>query len=128
MRLTREGFTLVELMIVVVIIGILAAVAIPKFSQVSKSAKEAEAGPFLKQLLTLQERHRQARDQFATQLAVLEGGTGSFSTGKYYEYELTSDPDGGTYIACARPRAGFDLKYFTIDQDGEIEPREGGCS
>lgn len=48
----REGFTLIELMIVVAIIGILAAIAIPAFINYVKRSKTSEAPSNLKALFT----------------------------------------------------------------------------
>ena len=56
----EKGFTLIELMIVVVIIGLLAAMAIPRFMRVTTKSKQSEAKLVLKQIYTNERAYRQA--------------------------------------------------------------------
>ena len=69
----NDGFTLIELMIVVVIIGILAAIAIPKFTSVSNGAKQAEAEPILKQICSLAESYELKEGSPPANLAAITG-------------------------------------------------------
>ncbi len=61
---STRGFTLVEVMIVVVIIGILVGLAVPNFTRSTVKAKQTEAKLILKQIYTMQQTYREEYDTF----------------------------------------------------------------
>ena len=64
---TRRAFTLVELMIVVAIIGILAAIAVPNFVAMQYRAKRAEVPSNLQSMKTAELAYDAAHDMFVEQ-------------------------------------------------------------
>lgn len=70
-RRTHQGFTLIELLIAIVIIGLLAAIAIPAYQNYVRRANRAEPKAFLTEAAAKQEAFFADRRRYATTLTEL---------------------------------------------------------
>ncbi len=65
----QDGFSLTELMIVLVVVGVLVLLALPKLMPVVTKAKTTEAKLMLKQIYTLEQSYKYENDRYSTVLA-----------------------------------------------------------
>ena len=127
----QKGFTLIELMIVVAIIGILAAIAIPNFIKFQARSKQSEAKANLKAIFTAQKAYFQEKDKFSS----FTGDIGfSPERNNRYAYFLDTttislEQRTGTTITqqATYTGIGVDVFKYTAGSVASIQA-QGGCA
>ena len=126
----KKGFTLIELMIVVAIIGILAAIAIPDFLKFQAKAKQSEAKQNLGAIFTTQISYFGEANTFGYGINCFTDIAWSPEGATLYSYfcdgQTISNRKGGTGTSGSPPTTpgpvvGSDDTGFTMGATGNID-------
>ena len=140
MRKSRGGFTLVELAVVVVIIGVLAAFAVPRFLASVERSKAAEAFNYLSSVQAAQERYHARQGTYADAITALDikftapkyftvgtiaaGGTSSLQDSWTLTLTRTGASAGYGEYTVTFTHEGYDSENSSIKDHTDINPMQ----
>ena len=119
----QPGFTLIELMVVIVVLGVLMGIAVPSYFEQVKRARRADAREALSDLATRQEQFFLDNKAYSNSIADLGRGTGSVND----YYAITIPVFTTTTYTLQAAAIGTQLKdtdcpALTLDQAGVRSP------
>jgi len=122
-----RGFTLIELMIVVAILGIIAAIALPSYQNQVRDGRRADGTAVLLQARQLMERHYSKNYNYGTPAAVgIPVKAPIDGTASYYVITLAADATTFTLTATpATSQSGDGCGVLTLNQAGVKTSAEG---
>ncbi|WP_201313791.1 type IV pilin protein [Dyella sp. EPa41] len=128
-----SGFTLIELLIVVAIVAILAAIAVPSYRRYVMHGNREAAESLMLEIASAQERYMVDNRGYAADVGTLGYGPSAQPTGVSSNYDLAVATSSGlppTYSITATPKTGSpqandSCGKLTLGADGNKQPT--GC-
>lgn len=133
-RTRKHGFTLIEVLITVAIIGILGAVAYPSYSSYVTKSKRAEPQKELLELANLMEQYFIDHREYTDKLSELGGSGDSYLTESgNYTISATTNANGSTFTLTATVKSGSsqsgdsECATMSVDHVGQKTATSANC-
>ena len=106
---SQQGITLIEIMIVVAIIGVLAAIAYPSYQQYVLKSKRTDMMSEMQNIATQIQTNKLAQGTYSNDVVAGLGGNYPAQGNALYQVTFTPDPLTSNWAIVATPEAGAQM-------------------